>query len=139
MPAYAVGLCAVLRQKPGTVWTSVDGWSEQFSLFERVGELAVREVEGDDFPPRIGEPRALELARRGLFEIILRRRGQIGKPVIEAVEGIRLYHTPVWVCYRRRRKRLDLEVLDGYTGDRAGAKTRVAVLDALIAVSKKTT
>jgi hypothetical protein len=136
MPAHAVCLYGASSQRPSSVWTSVDGWSGQFSLFERVGELARCDVEEDHFAASIDEARARDLARSGLFEIVLRRPGRIGKPAMFDAKETRLYHYPVWVCYRRRRAGLDLEVLDGYTGKRPGAKVRIAVLDALIAANK---
>jgi hypothetical protein len=53
------------------------------------------------------------------------------------VEEIRLYYLPVWVLYYRRQGTfLDIKVLDGHTGKPGGAKTRVAVLNALVAAKK---
>lgn len=136
MPAYAICLHAVSPQKEHTIWTSVDGCSGHFSLFERIEQLDTRDLQEAAFPPTLEEERAVELARKGLLQFILRQRGQFNKPVIDRVEEIRLYHFPVWTCYYRRWKRLDIKVLDAYTGKSAGARTRVAVLNALVAARK---
>lgn len=137
MPAYAVRLRTVTRGRPGSVWTSVDAWAGQFAVFECVDELAMREVSEDSFPPSLGEEEAGRVARQSLLQYILRRRGQMGKPVIEGVEETRLYHYPLWVLYYRRRGLIDLKVLDGYTGSAAGSKLRVAVVNALVAARKQ--
>lgn len=137
MPAYAVRLHTSTRGKPGGVWAAVDAWSGQFSLLEREGEIAPREPEEERFPPRLDEREAETLARAGLLQYILRRRGQ-SKPVIEGVEKVELYYYPLWVLYyRRRRKFLDIKVLDGYTGDTTGAKMRAAIIDALVAARQE--
>ena len=137
MPAYAVCLHTVARRKQKSIWTSVDGWTGQFSLLERVEELALHELEEESFSPNLNEPQAVELARKGLLLFILHQRGQINKPLIEGVEDVRLYYLPVWVYYYRRYGAyLDLKVIDGYTGKSAGAKMRVAVINALVAARK---
>lgn len=137
MPAYAVRLRTVARGKNEWVWTAVDGWADDFSLFEREDQIALHEPAEDAFPPLFDEAQAADRARKGLLQYILRRRGQTNKPVIEEVEVIRLYHYPLWVYYYRRRGRIDLKVLDGYTGRPAGAKLRAAVVGALITDRKR--
>jgi hypothetical protein len=109
----------------------------EFSLFEGIDELAPREPDGDWFPPAISETQAAELARKGLLKYVISQRGQLNKPVVDAVEETRLYHFPIWVYYFRRQGRfLDIKVLDARTGKSAGAKMRVAVLNALVAAKR---
>jgi len=137
MPAYAVCLHAVSNQGDRCVWTSVEGVCGEFSLFDGSEELAFRELDEDQFPPGVSETRAAELARKGLLKYVMSQRGQFNKPVVDAVEEIRLYYFPVWVLYYRRQGTfLDIKVLDGNTGKPGGAKTRVAVLNALVAAKK---
>jgi hypothetical protein len=138
MPAYAI--CLHTRSGKGDqhVWTSVEGISGTFALFECVEELASCELDEDLFPPIIDESGAGELARNGLLRYIMAQRGQIDKPLVQAVTEVRPYHFPVWVYYfhRYKKQRVDLRVLDAYSGKSAGAKMRVSVLNALIAARK---
>ena len=137
MPAYAVRLRTTSSKGERSVWTTVEAVCGEVSLLESVGELSPLDTGEDCFPPGIGEPEAVELARKGLLRYVMTRRGQFDKPVTDEVEEIRLYHFPVWVYYyRRRRKYLDLKVLDGCTGKASGAKMRVAVINALVAAKK---
>jgi len=137
MPAYGVCLHAVSSQGDRRVWTSIEAVCGEFSLFEGIDELAPREPDGDWFPPAISETQAAELARKGLLKYVISQRGQLNKPVVDAVEETRLYHFPIWVFYFRRQGRfLDIKVLDARTGKSAGAKMRVAVLNALVAAKR---
>ncbi len=137
MPAFAVRLRTMARGKNEWVWTAVDAWADDFSLFERIEQLTPCEPAEDAFPPLLDEVQAAERARKGLLQYILRRRGQTNKPVIEDVEAVQLYYYPLWVLYYRRRGRIDLKVLDGYTGKPAGAKLRAAVVAAFIEARKR--
>lgn len=137
MPAYAICLQATARQQPKSLWTSVDGWSGQCSILECVDELVPREIADTAFAPKLTEGEAVAAGRAGLLRYILAQRGQSNKPVVGTLEEIRLYHAPVWAYYYRRSGRyIDVKVLDGCTGKSAGAKVRVAVLNALVATKK---
>jgi hypothetical protein len=134
MAAYAALVRTTVRRAESTIWTSVDGWSGDVTLFDAVVELTPCEKTVDFLAPALDETRAAEAARAGLQKYILRRRGQINKPVIEGVDQILLYYYPVWVYYyRRRRRHIDIKVLDAVTAKPAGAKVRVGVLNALVA------
>lgn len=137
MPAYAICVRSISSKGEQHTWTSVDGISGVFTLLECVEELAERLLEEESFPAGIGEAGAGELARHGLLRYIMAQRGQIDKPVVDAVTEIRPYHYPVWVYYFRRfGSRIDFKVLDGYSARSGGAKMRVAVLDVLIAAKR---
>lgn len=133
MPAYAIQIRAVTRKGVQHIWTSVDTWSGQCALLECVDDLVLRTLRDDLLPPKFDQTRAMEEARKGLLRFIMAQRGQLDKPVIEAVEEIRLFYCAFWVYYFRRRNRIDLKVFDSFTGKTAGAKMRVAVLNALVA------
>ena len=134
MGAYAVLVRTTVRGAESTVWTSVDGWSGDVTLFDAVVELAPCEKTGDFLAPDLDEKGAAAAARAGLQKHILRRRGQINKPIIQGVEQVILYYYPVWVYYyQRRRIYIDIKVFDAVTGKPAGAKVRVGVLNALVA------
>ena len=137
MSAYAVCLHAVSNQGGRQVWTSVEGMSGEFTLLDCVDDLVPGIPDDNWFPPAFNEERAAELARKGLLKYVMAQRGQINKPLVDAVEETRLYHFPVWILYYRRQGRfLDIKVLDGRTGKSAGAKMRVAVLNALVAAKR---
>lgn len=138
MPAYAVLVRTTLRGVESTVWTSVDGWSGDVTLFDAVVELTPCEKTDAFLIPELDEARAGEAARAGLHRHILRRRGQINKPIIQGVEQAIAFYYPVWVYYhRRRRKYIDIKVLDAVTGKPAGPKVRVGVLNALVASTRR--
>lgn len=138
MPSYAFHFHAERAGKRGFVWAAIDAWSGAFAIIDNYDELQTLEIEEESFGPRIDEAAAAEMARKCLLQAALRQRGQFNKPIIGGLEDVRLFHTPVWVLYRRRRnRRIDIRVIDGHSGALAGAKTRAAVLDALIAASKR--
>ncbi len=137
MPAYAIRIQAITRQDTRSIWTSVDGWSAQCAILDCADELVSREIGATFFVPKIDEAKAVAAARAGLLRYILAQRGQMNKPDVGDVEEIRLYHFPIWVCfYRRVGRYIDIKTLDGCTGKSAGAKMRVAVLNALVAARK---
>jgi hypothetical protein len=133
MAAYAVLVRTTVRRAESKIWISADGWSGDVTLFDAVVELTPCEKTVDFLPPDLDETRAAEAARAGLQKYILRRRGQINKPIIEGVDQMLLYYYPVWVYYYRRRlSHIDIKVLDAVTAKPAGAKVRVGVLNALV-------
>ena len=137
MPAYAVCVEAELKQSISQVWTSVDGWTGQCSLFDCIEYLREIDTEEDCFTPRIGEAEARDAARNGLLRYAMSQRGQSRKPIPKMVLEVRPYHYPVWVLYfKRRGKYLDIKVLDGFSGKPGGPKMRIAVLDAFVAQHK---
>ena len=138
LPAYAICLRTTTRDTRKSVWTSVEGISGEFTMLDCVDELAPRQLNEDWFPAGLDETQAVELARLGILKYVMVQRGQLNKPTVDAVEEVRPYHFAVWVYYyRRRRKFIDLKVLDGYTGKSAGAKMRVSVINALIAARQQ--
>jgi hypothetical protein len=131
MPVYIYRMRLSRGGKCSDTWVSVDGSFGGFALFDRLGALEECTPEGSVFEPVIEEAAAERTARGELVRYVLRRRG--AKPNIDGVAERRLYYTPVWVYYFRRfGKKIDLAVLDGYTGDKMGARMRIAVLDAFI-------
>jgi hypothetical protein len=135
MPAYAFE--AVLSQGGRTRpnWVTVDASYGGFAMFGRIEELAEGGPEGDRFPTVIEQAEAEELARDGLVRYILRKRG--AKPAVEGIERGLLYYAPFWVYYfRRLGGKIDFSVLDAYTGDRAGARMRQAIINGLIAMRR---
>ncbi len=131
MPIYAFQAVLSRASKETRLWVSVDASYGEFALFGRIEELEEHVPEEHAFDPVLSVDEAERHARGELVRYLLRRRGS--KPDIEGVEQFRLYHTPVWVYYFHRfGKKIDLAVLDGYTGDTMGSKMRIAVLDAFI-------
>lgn len=139
LPAYAVCLKTDTKGVAGAVWAGVDAGTGHASLLEGIGMLKEEAFEGERLPARLTETDAIPIAREGVLRYVLRQRKHIGRPVIGEALGTILYYYPVWVLYIRRGKKLDLKVLDAYTGNSAGAKVRVAVLNALIAKKRMTT
>ena len=108
-----------------------------FSFLDGIDDLATREVDEDAFSHNISSALAEEVARRGVLQYTLRQR-QFKRPVVEGVEEVRTYHFPVWVYYYRRlSRRIDIRVLDAYTGKPGGSRMRMAVINALIRARKE--
>lgn len=139
IPAYAIKLALTSRRGKSATWISVDACSGAFALFERADELAEADLaEANCFPQTLDEAAAIEAGRHGLLQYILRRRGQGDKPLVESVDEVRLYFAPVWALYYRRRRRyIDLALLDGYTGGPMGSRAKQAIVNALVAKHKR--
>ncbi|MFA6244104.1 MAG: hypothetical protein WC655_24385 [Candidatus Hydrogenedentales bacterium] len=138
MPSYALCFHTEFGEKTSLVWAAIDAWSGAFTLIDNYDEFQSVDAEGESFPPNLDEATAVEMARKCLLQAVLRQRGQFNKPIVGDLEKSLVFHMPVWVLYRRRRNgRIDIRVLEGHSGAIAGAKMRVAVLDALIASAKR--
>ncbi len=136
MPAYAFRLALVKGQIHSNTWVSVDASFGGFALFERVSVLKEGLPQEDHLPPVIDQAGAEKLARQGLLRYVLRRRG--AKPFIEATEEVVAFYTPVWVYYYfSTGKKMDLKVLDGYTGSTMGGQMRAAIVNAFIQKQKE--
>lgn len=135
MPWYVAEFITENRQGLGEVAVALDAWSGMIVLFDR--KEALREgapTEGDYLPSPFDEEKAMALARNGLFQVIMRRRGQLNKPLIKTCKKITLFYMPYWVCYYKRFfNYLDIQVMDAYTGKSAGARIRHGLLNALVA------
>ncbi|MBX3177080.1 MAG: hypothetical protein KF886_06965 [Candidatus Hydrogenedentes bacterium] len=132
MPAYAYRFAMFHKGKQVYSLVSVDASFGGFSLFGRRGELEDAPADAEGLPPTIGEARAEELAREGIVRYILRTRG--AKPNPEDIVERFTYHAPVWVYYfRRLGGKLDLAVLDAYSGDAMGGLVRRSIVEAFIA------
>ena len=131
MPCYACRFQVTRGAKRNSVWISVDGSYGGSALSERVKELRQETPEGEIFPYTIDEERAEALAREGIIRFILRKRG--AKPKVEALEEMQRYHAPFWVYYARRTNgKIDLSILDAYTGEFTGGGIRQAVINGLV-------
>ena len=136
MPVHIFRMQLSKGEKRSDTWVSVDGSFGGFALFDRLGVLEERAPDGAVFEPVIEEEAAERIARFETVRYLLRRRG--AKPNIDGVAEHRLYYTPVWVYYFRRfGKKIDLAVLDGYTGEKMGGRMRIAVLEAFIRSRKE--
>lgn len=132
LPAYAFRFAMIHKGKKVYSLVSVDASFGGFSLFGRRSELQDAPADAEGLPPAIGEARAEELAREGIVRYILRTRG--AKPDPEDIVERFTYHAPVWVYYfRRLGGKLDLAVLDAYSGDAMGGLVRRSIVEAFIA------
>lgn len=137
MPWYAVEFQTEVRKNPGLVSMAIDAWSEMPVLFERSESLLEGTLDGAWFPPPFGPETAQDLARKGLFQVILRRRGQMNKPVIKECLSVQLFYMPLWVYYYRRIFRyIDVKLMDAYTGEASGSRIRNGVLNAMMTQRK---
>lgn len=134
MPLYAYRFSLTHKGKPVESWVSVDASFGGFALLSRIKEVVEGEPEGAVFPPVLDVEHAEELAREGVVRYILRKRG--AKPAVNAITETQCFHTPVWVYYFRSfGNKIDLAILDGYTGDAMGGLMRRAIVEGFIARS----
>lgn len=131
MPAYAFRLALSKGNIRSATWVSVDASYGGFALFERAGLLEEKPEDEGCVPPVHDEAAAESLARQGLLRYLLRRRGV--KPLIETTLETRFYYAPVWAYYfYRSGRKIDLAVIDGYTGIPMGGQMRAAIVNAFI-------
>lgn len=133
MPAYTILLHATAGQREQSLWTSVDGSTGQFAIFECVDLLERSTPDEPWYEPAINANEAEAIARKCLLQYVMRMRGRFRKPVVDAVEEMKCYYYPVWLLYfRRRRGTLDVKTMDAFSGKDGGPKLRVAVLNAMV-------
>jgi hypothetical protein len=136
MPVYAYQFNLIYRGKQATSWVSVDASFGGFALLGRVNDIVDETPEGEVFPPVLGREAGENLAREGVIRYILRKRG--AKPSVDDITDRMTFHTPVWVYYFRTiGGKMDLAVLDAYSGDTMGGLVRRSVVDAFIARSRE--
>lgn len=137
MPVYAYRFSMLYKGKPVQSWVSIDASFGGFALFGRVKEVAEGNMEGEIFPDLLGFEEAEGLARDGVVRYILRKRGP--KPTVNDIEERFHFHAPVWVYYfRAAGGKIDLAVLDAYSGDRMGGLVRRAIVEGFIAKRRET-
>ncbi len=134
LPYYLVIIETTFRAVARDVNTLVEAYSGSFAI---LGEQDVTRESGSEhpcFPPAIELEDATEIARNGLALALLRSRGGQRKPQVGEVRKTDLLGYPFWVYYyERRRKRLDIKVLDAVTGRLPGPKVKSSLLAAFIA------
>lgn len=137
MPAYAFRLSLARGRLRNSIWVSVDASFGGFALFERVSILEEALPEEECLPVVIESDEAEKRARQGLLRFMLRKRG--AKALIEGTEEMRPYYAPVWVYYfYRSGRKIDLAVLDGYSGSPMGGQMRAAIISAFVQKRKHT-
>ena len=131
LPCYLVTIQLESPSGRERMVCGVEGRSGSFSLLDVGDSLAEGEPEGLRLGPIIDADAAEAVARRELVHVILRRRGRAGKPTPRETLEVRQVAYPYWVYYYRRGKYIDVRILDAATGQLAGNKIRLAVLDGL--------
>lgn len=136
LPLYGYQFSLSHRGKQVQSWVSVDASFGGFALFGRVNDIAEGDPDGERFLPVLSQDDAESLAREGVVRYILRKRG--AKPSVDAITGKMDFLAPVWVYYTRTiGGKMDLSVLDAYSGDPMGGLVRRAIVDGFIARSRE--
>lgn len=130
LPTYLITIQTQLAGNLNDVACSIDARSGAFALFQLHDQIADDDFDAEHFDPVLDEPEAERLARQGLLHAIMRRRGRAGKPLPQETRSIELLRYPYWVYYHRRRRIIDIKVLDAATGARVGNKIKLGILDA---------
>ena len=91
------------RKGAGEVSVSLEACSGCFAIFQMHDALVDGDLNEECLPPLIGEQDAAVQGRRQLLQVIMRRRGQYGKPVIEELLASDVFYYPFWVYYFQRR------------------------------------
>ncbi len=121
--------------KTQEIFIAIDAWARTIARFERMKE--VKEVPPASFDliisPNIPLEEVKSIAQYGLMQQLLRQRRLQPAPETVIPEIALLIYTPVWACYFARTMfSLDVRLLDAYSGEKIGAQTRSAFLNALI-------
>jgi hypothetical protein len=136
MPVYGYLFNLNYKGKQPTVWVSVDASFGGFALLGRANDIIEGTPEGEVFSPVLTQEAGEGLAREGVIRYILRKRGV--KPSVDDITDRMTFYTPVWVYYFRSiGGKMDLAVIDAYSGDAMGGLVRRSVVDAFIAKSRE--
>lgn len=137
-PVYLVTIALEHRGQSSRTTCTVDGLSGAFAIFDAHAAIQPGEPDGETFAPVWSVEDAERTAREWLMLTILRRRGRAGKPVPRETESVELLRWPYWVFYHRRRGGvIDIRVLDGVTGARAGHKIKLGLIEAFRAAARR--
>jgi len=122
-------------EKTQEIFIAVDAWTKTMARFERMKEVQKNSTVDYHLwiQPAIPLEEVKSIAQYGLMQQLLRQRKLIPAPKTVIPEIILLVYTPIWVCYfARTLHSLDVRLLDGYSGEKVGAQTRSAFLNALV-------
>jgi len=134
-PYHLIEFEVFKRKSQVTIWGLVDAWSGTFLLTEYNRGLLEGDPGAPAFPPKITAEEAVLSARNDLLvSIMWQRSGQATKPTPGGAKAIAQIHLPLWVYYyKRRRKFIDIRVLNALDGEIMGQRAKVGVLSAFAA------
>lgn len=132
-PHYLIPIRLTTPKVESWQTVSVEGGSGAFAIFDVEDEVKNGVPNARLYPPKLSEADAVKEGRNRLLRTIMHQRSRGAKPKLGETGAVRLLQYPYWVFYyERRRKFVDVKVVDAIMGRRAGAKTRAAVLDAFV-------
>lgn len=133
LPCYWMKIEATQKGTSGPVDVLIGGCDGQFTLADLSGVAFESPPDAEPFPPVLDDARADQIARTGLVTAILRSPGWRAKPTLGQTLQVELLQYPFWVyTFERRRRRLDIKVLDAVTGSLPGPKTKASILRAFV-------
>ncbi len=124
----------------GETTVSVDACSGAFAIFQMEEDLLDAPAgDGEVLSSLLLPEEAEKRGRDKLLQAIMRRRGSQGpKPAPGRLLRSETVLFPFWVKYVHRGKdRLDIRLLNAATGEAGGNQTRVGVLHAFVATSRR--
>ncbi len=130
LPVYIVTIPILERRAAADFQCSVDGLSGAFAIFAMPEAIVSGETPGEGFAPRLTAQEAERIARASLVTAMLRRRRKSPTAQLGESGPVELLRWPYWVFYHRRGESMDIDVIDAATGDRAGHKIKLGLLDA---------
>lgn len=132
LPCFRVTFEVASGGRTSTVDVLVGGHDRQVTICQAADIQWDSEDGRERFGPDVTETEAPALARRGLLAALSRGRRWGARPSMGEAVGVQLVHYPFWVYYFERRKRmLDVRMLDAVTGSLAGPKAKAALFAAL--------
>ncbi len=135
IPHYRIDFSVVSKKGPGKVSVSVEACSGCFAFFQMHDGLVEAAPGEECLPILLPEEDAIRHGRSDLLKAIMRRRSQENKPIIQEALDAQVFHYPFWVYYfKRRGKYIDIRLMDAYSGERGGNRTRQGVLNAFVAM-----
>lgn len=130
LPVYLVTIPIIERRATADFQCSVDGLSGAFAFFAMPEAIVSEDTAGEGFAPRLTAEDAERIARASLVTAMLRRRRKSATAQLGESGPVELLRWPYWVFYHRRGETMDIDVIDAATGERAGHKIKVGLLDA---------
>lgn len=132
MPAYRMTVAARVKGNDRTATVLVGGRDGTVRVVDG-RTLELQPHDGDVFPATVNASRATEAAQTGLTNVVRSTPGMGVRPDVGDTSGIAPVAYPYWVeTYERRPGRLDIRVLDAVTGQPAGPRVKIAIVEAFV-------
>ncbi len=132
MPTYRMSVAARVKGKDRTATVLVGGRDGTVRVVS-AETLRLQPHDGEVFGATVDPDQAADVAQTGLTNVVRSTPGMGMTPDVGDTSGVELVAYPYWVeTYERRPGRFDIRVLDAVTGQPAGPRVKIAIVDAFV-------